>query len=472
MPKPEPFNTARSLLARLKAGEISSVELCEATLDRIDATNPAINAIVSLADRSEVLAAAAQADAEQAAGKELGQLHGLPMAIKDLADVVGFRTSQGSTVTPDKPAQIDSLFVSRLRSAGVIFVAKTNVPEFGTGSHTFNEVFGVTRNPYDPTRSAGGSSGGAAAALASGMVDLADGSDLGGSLRNPAAFNNVVGFRPTIGRVPRLSDESNFYPRFGLEGPMARTVDDVALLLSVMAGPDRRDPRSIAELGSQFGSLAPLELGGLRVAWADDLGLPFEKPVLDVCRSAMSVLEDAGSIVAGRAPDLAGAMDVFFVNRGIGYRALGSQVPTELHAQLKETVRWNIEYGENLTVDDIVRAETERTRLHNRLIEFFDEVDIWAMPTSQVLPFPVELEYPTEIDGKSLTDYLEWMTSCCIVTATGCPAISVPAGFSDSGLPVGLQLIAAPGDDLKLLRVAAAFEAHTQHHLRRPAVSV
>jgi amidase len=252
---------------------------------------------------------------------------------------------------------------------------------------------------------------------------------------------------------------------------MARTVDDVSLLLSVMAGPDRRDPHSLAQPGSDFASLAPLDLAGLKVAWADDVGLRFEQAVLDVCRSAMAVFEDAGAFVSERAPDLAGAMDVFAVNRGIGYRGIGTQVPAALHNQLKETIRWNIEFGNNLTVDDIIRAETERTRLHLGVVDFFDEIDVWAMPTSQVLPFPVEMEYPTEIEGEPLSDYLEWMTSCCIVTSTGCPAISVPGGFSESGLPVGLQLIAAPGDDLKLLRVAAAFEARTEHHLRRPAVT-
>jgi amidase len=461
--------SAVDLLARLAAGEVSSRELTTAVLDRIDAVNPSVNAVISKRPREDVLADADTADDALSAGHPIGPLHGLPMAIKDLADVAGLPTRKGSRVTPDRAAAADSLFVGRLRSAGAIFVAKTNTPELGAGSHTFNEVFGVTRNPYDLSRSAGGSSGGAAAALASGMLPIADGSDLGGSLRNPAAFCNVVGLRPSIGRVPRRTDRISFHPRLGVEGPMGRSVADAARLLSVMAGPDRRDPRSLADPGDTFADPTPAELSGLRVGWGGDLGLfPVETGVMAVVESALEVLAGAGAVVEPGRPDLGEAMFVFRTLRALMYRDLAGQIPADRHGELKETVRWNIAAGDALTVADVLAAEHARTRIHEKVLGFFEHHDVLALPTTQVVPFPVEVEYPMTVEGRPMTDYIEWMSSCCVVTVSGCPAISLPAGFDEAGLPVGLQLAAAPGDDLRLLEIAAAVEAATGHGRIRP----
>ena len=460
---------AIDLLSRLASGEMSSREAAEATLDRIDAVNPAVNALISARPRDLVLADAAEADDAFARGGPVGPLHGLPMAVKDLSDVIGVPTRSGTLVSSDRPATADTLFVARLRAAGAIFLGKTNTPEFGTGSHTFNEVFGTTRNPYDLARSAGGSSGGAAAALASGMVALADGSDLGGSLRNPAAFCNVVGFRPTIGRVPRLTGRISFHPRLGVEGPMARTVADVARLMSVMAGPDPRDPRSLSDPGVTFAHPTPVESTSLRIAWGGDLGLfSVERQVIDVVEAAVEAVSGAGAAVEPAHPDLREAMFVFRTLRALMYRDLGEEIPADRHGEIKETVRENIAAGRALSVDDVLEAERARTRIHTRVLEFFDRFDVLALPTTQVVPFPVEVEYPTEIDGAPMADYLEWMSSCCVITATGCPAVSVPAGFSPDGLPVGLQLVAPPGSDLRLLEIAATVESITGYGRTAP----
>jgi amidase len=458
---------AVDLLRGLAERRISSRELTSVTLERIESVNPVVNAIVSARPPDEVLADAAAADEATARGAETGALHGLPVAVKDLSDVIGLPTRRGSTTTSEQPAVADTLFVARLRAAGAVFVGKTNTPELGTGSHTFNEVFGVTRNPYDTSRSAGGSSGGAGAALASGMLALADGSDLGGSLRNPAAFCNVVGFRPSIGRVPRPGDRISFHPRLGVEGPMGRSVADVARLLSVMAGPDPRDPRSLGDPGRTFASPQPADPTGLRVAWGGDLDLfSVEAELMTVVETAVGSLESAGASVESAHPDLGEAMFVFRTHRALMYRDLGDQIPAEMQGELKDTIRWNIEAGHELTVADVLEAERARTRIHGNITEFFGRYDVLALPTTQVLPFPVEQEYPTEIDGRPMTDYLEWMSSCCVITATGSPAVSVPAGFSTGGLPVGLQLVGAPGADLRLLEIAAAVEAVTGRHGR------
>ena len=460
---------AIELLDRLGAGELSSRELTGAILDRIDAVNPAVNAIISARPRQDVMAEAGAADAARVAGEEIGPLHGLPMAVKDLADVAGLPTRRGSRLTSARPATVDSLFVARLRAAGAIFVGKTNTPEFGTGSHTFNEVFGITRNPYDLSRSAGGSSGGAAAAVASGMLPLADGSDLGGSLRNPAAFCNLVGFRPSIGRVPRLTGRISFHPRLSVEGPIGRSATDVACLLSVMAGPDRRDPRSLAQPGAMFADLTPADLSALRIGWGGDLGVfRVEPDVMQVVESAVTALGGAGASVEPAHPDLGEAMFVFRTLRALIYRDLGDQVPVDRHGDLKETVEWNIAAGHALTAGDVLAAEHARTRIHENVVVFFEGHDVLALPTTQVVPFPVEVEYPTEIGGHPMTDYLEWMSSCCVISTTGCPAVSVPAGFTKTGLPIGLQLVAAPGEDLRLLQIAAAVEALTDHGRIRP----
>lgn len=451
--------SARDLAADIAGGERSSVETVTAFLERIDARNPELNAIVARRDRDEIIAEAAAADASVAAGRLLGPLHGLPVAVKDLQDVAGLPTRHGTVLSSDRPATTDGLVATRLRAAGAIIVGKTNTPEFGTGSHTFNEVYGVTRNPHDPSRTAGGSSGGAAAALASHMLPIADGSDLGGSLRNPAAFCGVVGLRPGIGRVPSPSDLSTHLLVLGVEGPMARDVGDLALVLSALAGPDPADPLSLADPAATFAPpLVPAD--GVRIGWGGDLGLfRCEPEILAACRAAMDRLTDDGHHVTDTRPDLTDAMHVFRVLRGLAYRALGDALPGDRLHLTKETVRQNIAYGRELGVDDLLTAEREWVGLYAEMRRFFADHDVLALPTTQVSPFPVEIEFPTEIDGQPMADYLEWMSSCCVITPTGCPAISIPCGTTAAGLPVGLQLVAPVGGERRLLEIAAAFEA-------------
>jgi len=436
------------------------------TLDRIDKVNPSINAIVALRDRDELLAEAEAADA----GPVDGPLHGFPMAVKDLSDVAGISTRRGSLITNDTPAAKDTLFVSRLREAGAIFIGKTNSPEFGAGSNTFNEVYGITRNPHNREMTPGGSSGGAAAALASGMLALADGSDLGGSLRNPAAFCGVVGLRPSIGRVPSVPDRSAFINTLAVSGPMARSVEDLALLLSVMSGPDPRDPTSLGDDPKQFVQPLRGELDGVRVAWAGDLGIPWEPDMYAAARAAMDRFDAAGAHVSEAAPDLTGAMDVFRTLRALIFVGFDAVVPEDKWPLLKETVRWNIQCGRDLDLAEVMAAELTRTRLHLNMSEFFASYDVLALPTTQVGPFPVEVEYPTEIEGVEMVDYIDWMSSCCVISATGCPAISVPAGFTDNGLPVGLQLVAPVGAEARLLDIAQGFENASGDLRRRPVI--
>ncbi len=451
----------------IKARDVSSVEVVTAHLDRIEDVNGEINAIVSMRDRGDILADAAKADGLVAHGP----LHGLPVAVKDLEDVSGLPTRAGSEATPSNPVSADGLVARRLRSAGAIILGKTNTPEFGTGSHTFNSVFGVTRNPWDLGRTAGGSSGGAASALSSRMLPIADGSDFGGSLRNPAAFCSVVGLRPSIGRVPSQTLSSTHLLRLGVQGPMGRTVADTALVLSALAGPEPTDPLSLPEAGREL--MPPSgEPIAARIAWGGDLGLfTAEATVLRICRSAAQLMERSGGTIEDAHPDLSDAMTVFRILRGLAYREVGARIPANKLHLVKRTVRENIDYGLNLEVADVMRAELLRARLHHEMTRFFDEYDILALPSAQVVPFPVEIEYPTEICGQAMSDYLDWMTTCCVITPTGCPAISIPAGFTDDGLPVGLQLVARVGHEKQLLQVAATIEAAHPYHHRVPSVT-
>ena len=449
------WESAVSLSEKIRNKELSARELMTSVLDRIDEINPKITAVVSLRDREELLAEADAADATE----PKGPLHGIPHAIKDLADVAGLPTRSGSLTTSDQPVATDTLFVERMRNAGSIFIGKTNTPEFGAGSHTFNEVFGTTRNPHNLGRTAGGSSGGAGAALTTGMVPLADGSDLGGSLRNPAAWNGVVGFRPSLGAVPEVPTVSGFINDLAVSGPMARSVEDVAMLYSVMAGPDPRAPRSRLTPGGTFAPPLEGSLAGLRVAWAGELDLYWEPEAYQVPLDAMSVFSDNGASVGEAAPDLSDAMWIFRVFRGLLFHDKGTSVPAEVWQSMKQTLVENIQFGLDLTVEEVMRAEDARTKLHLNVVEFFETHDVLALPTTQVAPFPVEVEFPTDISGAPMEDYLSWMTSCCLITPTGCPAISMPCGTTTDGMPLGVQLIAAPGQDRKLLEIAHAFEA-------------
>ncbi|TFV47208.1 amidase [Blastococcus sp. TF02A-35] len=459
---------ATELAGLVRSGEVSARELLEAHLDRIERLGPALNAVVTL-DAEGARAAADAADAAQAAGEPLGPLHGLPVAHKDTHATGGMRTTWGSPLHRDTVPLRDELVVARLRAAGAVRVGKTNVPEFAAGSHTVNPVFGATHNPYRHGLSAGGSSGGAAAALAAGLVPLAEGSDMGGSLRNPAAFCNVVGLRPTPGRVPTWPAPMA-WSTLSVQGPMGRTVADVALQLSVLAGPDPRVPISLAEDPASFAAPLPERLDGLRVAWAPDLGgrVTVDPAVTEVLTASLPVLEQLGARVEEACPDLSGADEVFGTLRAWLFDATFSDLVRRHPDQVKETIRWNAALGARLTGADLARAEQRHTRLHERVVEFFTRYDVLLAPTTQVLPFPVELEYPTEIAGVPQEDYLAWMRSCTLLSPTGCPALSVPGGFTPGGLPVGLQVVGPPRADRRVLEVGHAFERATRFGERRP----
>ncbi len=451
-------STAREQAAAVRAREISSRELLDLHLERIAERNPQLNAIVSL-DEERARAGAADADDALARGDEVGALHGLPFAFKDTHAVGGWRTTYGSTLYADHVPERDELLVERVRAAGAVTIGKTNVPEFAAGSHTFNKVFGTTLNPVDPTRSAGGSSGGAACALAAGMVPLADGSDMGGSLRNPASFCGVVGMRPSLGRVPEWP-LYNQWETTSVGGPMARNVGDLALLLSVLAGPDPRAPHALGDPGATFADPAPAELAGLRVALSTDLGGAFEvdHEVAAVVESAGALLTGAGAAVRGAHPDLGLAEDTFRTLRAWHFQAKLGALLAESPDAFKPSLADNIRAGEGLTGADVARGYRQRTLLSETMRQFFTSYDVLVLPVSQVPPFPADQEFPSTINGNPMATYLDWMRSAYFITVTGCPAISVPAGTTADGLPVGVQIVAPHGADLRLLQIARAFE--------------
>lgn len=452
-------STAREMAAAVKARAISARELLELHLARIAERNPALNAIVSL-DEERARANAEAADEATARGERTGPLHGLPHAFKDTHAVAGWRTTYGSPLYADHVPDVDELLVERVRRAGAVVIGKTNVPEFAAGSHTFNTVFGTTRNPVDPSRSAGGSSGGAACALAAGMVPLADGSDMGGSLRNPASFCGVVGMRPSLGRVPEWP-LYNQWETTSVSGPMARNVGDLALLLGVLAGPDPRAPQALGDPGSTFAPPVSGSLGGLRVALTVDLAgaLEVDHEVARVVEGSAAVFTGGGATVAADHPDLAPADDTFRTLRAWHFQAKLGRLQAEHPDAFKPSLADNIRAGEHLTGADVARAYAQRTALSETMRRFFQQYDVLVLPVSQVPPFPADQEFPTEINGRPMTTYLDWMRAAYFITVTGCPAISVPAGTTADGLPVGIQIVAPHGADRRLLEVAAAFEA-------------
>ena len=450
----------RQLIARREA---SCREVLEAHLDRIDAVDPPLNAIVT--KRYEQ--ARSQADALDASPLRQGALGGLPMAHKDLVATKGIRTTYGSPLYADHVPTKDALIVQRMKAAGAVTIGKTNTPEFGAGSQTFNRVFGPTRNPYDTAKTCGGSSGGAAVALAARMLPVADGSDTGGSLRNPAAFCNVVGFRPSPGRVPDGARDP--WGDLSTAGPMARTVDDVALLFSVLAGPDPRLPNCLPEPGASFRRVEPVDLAGLRIAVTEDFGtLPVEAPIRDALGVLRQTLTDAGATVLDAVPDLTDARRIFHILRATGFRRRFGAMSRLEQAQLKDTIIWNLEAGQELTVADYDWAATARAALVARVGRFFEDVDLLIGPTTQVLPFDVDVDWVREVEGRQMATYIEWMESCSWITVTTCPALSLPAGFHD-GLPIGAQLIAPLRADAFLLRAAKAIEAITSFAATPPA---
>ena len=399
-------------------------------------------------------------EADRTPYDERGPLHGLPWAFKDTHDVAGWLTTYGSPLLADNVPVRDELIVERIRRAGAVTIGKTNVPEFAAGSHTFNKVFGTTFNPVDPTRSAGGSSGGAACALAAGMVPLAEGSDMGGSLRNPASFCGVVGLRPSRGRVPAWPSD-NQWEALGISGPMARNVDDLALLLSVIAGPDPRVPLALGDPGAAFAPPVTGSLLGLRVAVSTDLGglIEVDAEVAAVVEANAATLAAAGARVEAAHPDLALGEDTFRTLRAWSFQA-GFRDMLEEHPEgFKTSLADNIRAGEGLTGADVARAYRQLTALAETARLFFEAYDVLLLPTSQVPPFPADQEYPADINGKPMATYLDWMRSAYLITVTGCPAVSVPGGRTRDGLPVGVQLVAPHGADRRLLEVAAAVEA-------------
>jgi len=462
------YSSAREMAAAVADRAISARELLELHLERIAATNPAVNAIVSL-DEERAREGAAEADRRTAAGEPLGPLHGLPHAFKDTHEVAGWRTTFGSPLRAEYVPKRDELLVERIHGAGAVTIGKTNVPEWAAGSHTFNPIFGTTRNPYDLSRSAGGSSGGAAAALAAGMVPLADGSDMGGSLRNPASFNNVVGLRPSVGRVPSWPT-TNGWDLTSVGGPMARTVEDLAFLLSVMAGPSRRAPSSLEAPGSTFAPPLDGDLAGVRVALSVDLGGAFqvERSVADVVAAQAGVLEEAGATVEDAHPVLHSADAAFRTMRAWVFQARFATLLEKRPDAFKPSLRDNILLGADLTGLDVARAFQQLTSIHDRMRAFFETYDVLALPVSQVPPFSADEEYPASINGEPQSTYLDWMRSAYLITVTGCPAVSVPAGFTPEGWPVGLQLVGQFRSERRLLEIAHAFEQATRIGDRRP----
>jgi amidase len=439
----------------------------ETHLARIERINPTVNAIVTLLPE-QAMDQAGVADDRLARREAIGALHGLPVAHKDLVPTRGIRTTFGSLAFKDFVPEEDGLIVERLRKAGAITIGKTNTPEFGAGSQTFNEVFGETLNPYDTSRTCGGSSGGAAVALACGMMPIADGSDMGGSLRNPASFCNVVGLRPSPGRVPTWPNLTGWFT-VAVEGPMARNVQDVALFLSAVAGPDPRSPIAIAEPGSLFSQPLDRNFKGVRIAWSRDLGvLPVDPRVTAVIESQRPVLVDLGCLVEDREPDFRDADEIFKVLRAWRFEVGFSHLLQTHRNQLKDTVVWNIEEGMKLSGPQIGRAERKRTELFQRMREFMEKYEFLILPVSQVPPFDVKQRYVTEINGVTMDTYIDWMKSCYYISATGHPAISVPCGFTSEGLPVGLQIVGRHRDDLGVLQLAHAFEQATGFWKRRP----
>ncbi|HUY98478.1 MAG TPA: amidase [Verrucomicrobiae bacterium] len=459
--------SARELARLLRARRVSAREVVGAHLARIAAVNPSLNAIVTLC-ADTALARAADLDQQIVRAGPVGALHGLPIAHKDLVDTAGVRTTYGSLLFANHVPTRDHLLVERTRAAGAVMMGKTNTPEFGMGSQTHNRIFGATRNPHDPSRTSGGSTGGGASALASGMIAIADGSDLGGSLRNPASFCNVVGLRPSPGRVPDVPSSSAWFD-LAVLGPMARTVDDSALLLSTLAGPDLRAPGCLPEEGRHFDRDLGRDFRGVRVAFGRDLGgLPFEPEVLAGVRAQLPVFERLGCQVEEAEPDLQDADRIFEILRGWQVAADLGGIVAEDDQRVAPMVRENLAYGRTVTAQDLAWAQQRRSVLVERAGAFFAAHEFWVVPVSQVLPFDLTVPWVRSIAGEPMSNYLTWMRSCSRISTLAAPAISVPATVSSNGLPIGIQIVGRPRDDLGVLQLARAFEEAVADARPRP----
>jgi amidase len=459
--------SATELAARIRRKQVSAREVLDAHLTRIERVNPKVNAIVTLVpDMARAWAKAA--DEKQARGEALGVLHGLPVAHKDLVDTAGIRTTKGSKLYANNVPTTDALIVKRIRAAGAITLGKTNTPEFGAGSNTFNEVFGPTRNAFNLNKTVGGSSGGAACALNCNLVPIADGSDTGGSLRNPGAWNNIVGFRPSPGRVP---DDDGSWSPLSTSGPMARTVEDVALFLSAIAGFHAPDPTALADDPALFRRPLAASMKGKRIAWFTSMGgIPFEPEITRVVNANRQAFVDLGCIVEEAEPDFSGVDEAFPTLRHLSYHASYAKLSRENPTVFKDTVKWEIAEAERQTAADVAKATARQNQMWRHVAQFFSKYDAFVCPVTQVEPFDITVEYPTVVNGVKMPTYIDWMRSAWYVTFMQCPAISVPGGFSANGLPVGVQIVGKPRGDWALLQLAHAVEQATGHGKRRPTL--
>ena len=468
-----PDSSALSLSQAIHKKQVSCQEVMQMTLERIAHWNPQSNAIVSLQEPELLIAQARQRDAELARGQSRGWMHGLPQAIKDLANVQGLRTTLGSPLMKDFVASEDGLMAQRMKAAGAIVIGKTNTPELGLGSHTFNEVFGATRNAWDPGKTAGGSSGGAAVALAQRLLPVADGSDFMGSLRNPAGWNHVFGMRPSQGRVPLWPAQDAFIAQLATEGPMARHVCDLALLLSTQAGAHPNCPLSLSEDPAVFARSLDNDPQDQRIGWLGNLQgyLPMEEGILDVCQAALASFSRMGCHVEeatlGMAPEQIWQMWLVWRQALVGARVAPFLVNPANRALLKPEALWEYDQSLGLTGAQLMAASASRTRFYQSMLQSFEKFDVLAIPVAQVWPFEISLRWPQSIAGHAMDTYHRWMEVVIYATLAGLPSISVPAGFGANGLPMGLALIGKPQGDLALLKLAHAYEMANEAMVRQ-----
>jgi len=473
--------TALELSRAIRQREVSCVEVMNAYLAHIARFNPQFNALVSLQNSEGLLQQAKDKDQQLAAaqknGEKVGWMHGFPQAPKDLSNTKGIVTTLGSSIFKNNVPTFDTIMVERIRAAGAILIGKSNTPEFGLGSHTYNQVFGITRNAFNPAKSAGGSSGGAAVALALNLLPVADGSDMMGSLRNPAAWNNVFGFRPSFGRIPSGPKNEIFYQQLGYEGPMARNMPDLAMLLSTQAGFDARAPLSIAQDPNIFAQSLEAHFKGKRIGWLGDFDgyLPMQKGVMPLCQQALKHFETIGCTVDAAKPDysMPKLWQTWLTLRGFLINGIAGALYADekLRAQMKPEATWEIENGQKLTAGQIYQASSERSNWYQALNNLFENFDYLVLPSAQVFPFDVELHWPQDIEGQKMDTYHRWMEVVIPATLAGLPVLSVPAGFdADSGLPMGLQIIGKAQADLSVLQVGHGYAQASGYHLRRSEV--
>ena len=474
-PSPNDLVTADALQLSewIRLRKVSCREVMSAFLDHIERVNTPANAIVSLRERAALLAEADERDAQLARGDHLGWMHGMPQAPKDLTATAGIASTQGSPLFRNEVPKADALMAARMRAQGAIFIGKTNTPEFGLGSNTYNTIFGKTLNAYDPTRSAGGSSGGTAVALALRMLPVADGSDMMGSLRNPAGWNNIFGFRPSQGRVPSVPAHDLFFNQLGYAGPMGRSVPDLAMLLSTQAGYDARAPLSISEDPAQFAGSLERDVGGTRIGWLGNYDgyLPMEDGVLAQCESALKDFESIGCKVEAARPDypMEQLWQTWLTLRHFSCAGtLGALYrDPEKRALLKPEAQWEVEGGLRLSGEDVWNATVARSQWYNALLALFERYDYLALPSAQVFPFDANEHWPKAIAGRTMDTYHRWMEVVIGASLAGLPVVCVPAGFNAQGLPMGLQVIGKPQADLAVLQLAHAYDQATQWVKRR-----